>query len=165
MKLKFYVINRKNAKSTFFFQISQYAAQRHVRYFVTYIHKFFTSQKKAKASLCGCLYPLGVRSCPLDKVGKNHRSVVDVAIKIIIQISLSGFKPQKSSPWTITLLAELRLLTVLSDVTLPPSWGGELHFRSGCHIAIGFLKEDSIWFQCDSAFPDAWLPTITWPIE
>lgn len=38
------------------------------------------------------------------------------------------------------------------------------YFRSECHIATGFLKVVSIWFQWLKDRPLAWPPTITWPI-
>lgn len=30
-------------------------------------------------------------------------------------------------------------------------------------MPMGFRSADIIWFQCESAFPVAWVPTMTWP--
>ncbi|MPD01714.1 hypothetical protein E2C01_097255 [Portunus trituberculatus] len=38
------------------------------------------------------------------------------------------------------------------------------HYRlRGCHMPMGFLRADIIWFQWESALPVAWVPTMTWP--
>ena len=42
---------------------------------------------------------------------------------------------------------------------------GPTHFRSECHIAMGFLNDVIIWFQCVSSVPLSCEPTMTWPMD